>query len=413
MDKGRQSPKLIFEEKKAIKLFLILFYLFFLTYSFFWGSIIPKYTTYGNPGYLREGLGYWLYFFVICLLPIAVYFYKNGNPYIIKYFILIGYILIDIIDNLFRYVGTTKQFASGNVVELLFVFFSPIFVNKKYFWAVSIGVVGKYCFLGLVLQDMDVIPPIGTTVILIAISYILLIRFYSYIQSLKNAYEELRQKEKLAVIGQMAAAIGHEIRNPLASLKGFAQLQHERFPETSDYYPIMIQEIDRIDIIVNDLMYIGRPRAFQIEQANMKEIICYTLSIMEQQAEAQGVKVETKFEEQMPLIECDEKHLKQVMINLLKNAIEAMTDGGTIKIAAQSLYNSKIVISVEDEGCGISNEEIPHLTTPFYTTKKSGTGLGLMVTDQIIKEHNGDFFVESERGKGTKVTVTLPIVQKR
>ncbi|WP_066393360.1 ATP-binding protein [Neobacillus mesonae] len=412
MNEGRQSPKLIFEEKKAIKLFLWLFYIFFITYSLFWSVIIPKYTTFKHSENFMDGLGIWLYITVIGILPASIYIIKKGNLYFVKYFVFISYVVIDIVDNILRYFGTNKTFASGNIVELLFVFFAPIFVNKKYFWTVSLGIIGKYCFIGILLQDSDVLLPVISTIILVAISYILLTRFNSYIQSLTAAQEELHQKEKLALIGQMAAAIGHEIRNPLASLKGFAQLQHERFPEQNEYYPIMIQEIDRIDIIVNDLMFIGKPKSVQIEPTNMKDIIEYTVSIMRQQAIVQNIGIESSYAEHLPLIGCDEKHLKQVFINLLKNAIEAMPDGGTIKLNVQYLEDAGIIVSIEDEGCGIKSEDIPNLTVPFYTTKKSGTGLGLVVTNQIIKEHNGNINIESDLGKGTKVIVTLPVCQK-
>ncbi|MCM3569164.1 ATP-binding protein [Neobacillus mesonae] len=412
MDERRRFPNLIYEEKKAIKLFLWLFYIFFFSYNVLWYLIIPKYTNFGDQDYLKQGLGDWLYIAVIVLLPISYFFKKKGSPYIIKYFVFLGYIFIDIIDNLLRYLGTDTPFASGNIVELLFVFFAPIFVNKRYFWTVSFGIIGKYLFLGIVLQDTDVIMPIAVTIILIAISFILLSRFNSYIESLKNVYEELRIKEKQAVIGQMAAAIGHEIKNPLASLKGFAQLQYEKFPDKSNYYPIIIQEIDRIDFIVNDLMYIGKPKAFQIEKVNIKQIINYTISLMEQQAEAQGIEITSSFAKNLPLIECDDKHLKQVFINLLKNAIEAMTEGGVIKITAVPNEEEKVVVSIKDEGCGIKEEDISNLLVPFYTTKKGGTGLGLVVTNQIIKDHHGDLKLESTFGKGTEVTVTLPIEWK-
>ena len=128
-----------------------------------------------------------------------------------------------------KYYGTTKDFASGNIVELLFIFFSPVFVNKKYFWTDVIRDYWKVClFRNNFARYANVLPPVVLSFILSAIASILLIRFYSYINSLNSVHEELRQKEKLAVIGQMAAAIGHEIRNPLSSLKGFTQLQQER-----------------------------------------------------------------------------------------------------------------------------------------------------------------------------------------
>ncbi|MGG1676261.1 ATP-binding protein [Neobacillus sp. NRS-1170] len=412
MNEGIRSPKLLFEEKKAIKLFLWLFYFFFVTFDIFWYFVLPKYTSYGKNDFPESGLGYWLYFWVFSLLPISISFIKKGNPYLVKYIFLLGYLLIDIIDNLLIYFGTSIPFASGNIVELLFLFFSPIFVNKKYFWTVSIGIVGKYLLLGIVLQDANVLPPIIITIILSAIAFILLIRFYSYISSLTSVHEELRQKEKLAVIGRMAAAIGHEIRNPLSSLKGFTQLQQERNPSTNEFYPIMIQEIDRINLIVNDLMYLGKPRVTEFEKASIEKVIAYTLSITQQQAERQGVTIEKMMPVAIPPIECDEKQLKQVFINLIKNAIESMSEGGTIKIITDLLQGQKLHIIIQDEGIGIDDENILNLGEPFFTTKKDGTGLGLMVSNQIIRDHNGEINIESNLGKGTKITVKLPISQK-
>lgn len=413
MSKGIRNPRLIFEEKKAIKLFLWLFYIFFITFDIFWYFILPKFTTYGKDKFPDNGLGYWLYVLVFSLLPISIYIIKKGNPYLVKYIFLAGYLIIDIIDNLIMYLGTSVPFGSGNIVELLFLFFSPIFVNKKYYWTVSIGITGKYILLGLILQDANVLPPIIMTIILSAIAFILLIRIYSYINSLNVVHEELRQKEKLAIIGQMAAAIGHEIRNPLSSLKGFTQLQQERYPNTNDFYPIMIQEIDRINSIVNDLMYLGKPKEIKFEKASIEEIIAYTLSITQQQAERHGVNIETIMKGPLPPIECDEKQLKQVFINLIKNAIESMPEGGEVRVHVKVMEENKMFIFIKDEGCGIADETIINIGEPFYTTKKDGTGLGLMVSNQIIKDHNGEIKIESILRKGTKITVQLPISQKK
>ncbi|MCM3765046.1 ATP-binding protein [Neobacillus niacini] len=413
MKEGKNSPKLIFEEKKAITLFLSLFYLFYFTYEIFWYFILPKYTDYGASHLLNDGLGYWLYFFIIMLLPISLTFIKKGNPYIVKYILLFGFILFDGINSFLVYFGSSQSFASGNIVELLFVFFSPVFVNKQYYWSVTFGLLGRYLLLGLILQDGNVMSPMLGIIILSGIAFILLIRFFSYIKSITNVYEELNQKEKLAVIGQMAAAVGHEIRNPLASLKGFTQLQIETNAAANGYYPIMIQEIDRINSIVDDLMYLGRPREPKYEKANIEQIINYTLSLTNHQAVENGVTVETIKREPIPLIDCDEGRLKQLFINLIKNAIEAMPDGGRVRISIQVLDNQKLEISIEDEGLGISKESINNLFEPFYTTKKDGTGLGLIVSHQIIKDHNGDLRIESEQGNGTRVIVSLPITQRK
>jgi signal transduction histidine kinase len=309
------------------------------------------------------------------------------------------------------YLGTTKPYQEGNIVEVLFIIFSPIFVSKKYFWLVSLGLIGKYVLFFVVLHELQILIPVMIYFILSAIAYVILIRFFSYINTLTSVYDNLRQKEKLAIIGQMATAVGHEIRNPLSSLKGFTQLQKEKYPNTNDYYPIMIQEIDRINSIVSDLMYLGKPREIQFENANIEDIIAYTTSITQQLAEAQGINIETIKEGPISSIDCESNQLKQVFINLIKNAIEAMPEGGRIKIIVKVILGNKLSVAIEDEGCGISEENIPNLAEPFFTTKKEGTGLGLMVTNQIIHDHNGDLKFESNPGKGTKVIVTLPISQ--
>jgi signal transduction histidine kinase len=412
MKEGINYPKLIFEERKAIKLFLWLFYIMFISFDVFWYWILPNLSSQFEIGNPKEGLGYWLFILIGCLLPICIYFINKRNLYIVKYIFLFSYISIDIMDNLLRYLGSTQHFASGNIVEILFIFFSPIFVNKKYFWTVSLGMIGKDLLLGLILKDPGALTPVIIYLILSAIGYILLIRFYSYINSLSRMYEELNQKEKLAVVGQMAAAVGHEIRNPLSSLKGFTQLQNERYPNTNDFYPIMIQEIDRINMIVNDLMYLGKPKEIHFRNESIEEIIAYTLSITRQQAESQVVTIETLMEGPLPPLECDSKQLKQVFINLIKNAIEAMPSGGKIKIIIKVLNGQKMSISIHDDGVGISDDKIQNIGKPFYTTKSDGTGLGLIVTTQIIEDHNGSFNIESRHEEGTKVEVVLPISQK-
>jgi signal transduction histidine kinase len=410
MRESIMNPKLIVEEKKAIKLFLWLFYIFLYTYDIFWYFILPTYFHYGRTSYPKEGLGYWFYILIFLLLPLSIYFIKKDKPYIVKYILILGYVFLDLINQLSKYNGTSHNFSSGNIVELLFLFFTPIFVNKKYYWTVSIGLIGKYLLIGLIIHDAVVAAPIGISIILSLITFIILIRFNSYINSIKLIYKELRNRERLALIGQMATAIGHEIRNPLSSLKGFTQLQKESYPNTNDYYPIMIQEIDRISGIVNDLMYLGKPSSIKFEKGSMEAILEYTLAITHQQAESSGVTVNTLINGQIPPLDCDEKKLKQVFINLIKNAIESMSEGGTIKITVVVTNANNLSISIEDEGCGIAEEDIDNLGEPFFSRKLDGTGLGLLVTKQIIKDHKGQFNIKSTLGKGTIVELILPII---
>ncbi|TDL66588.1 two-component sensor histidine kinase [Rhodococcus qingshengii] len=404
------TSKLFYEERKATKIFLGLFYIFYISFELIYYYIFPN--IYGR-GITRpqEGLGIWIYIILFGLFPLAIYFIKQGNPYIVKYLYIYSFIVVDTVHNILIYYGTDKSFASGDIAEVVFILFSPIFINKKYFWTVSAGMVLKYIILGIILLDVQVVVPTVIYIILSAIAFIILIRFDSYIGSLTKVHEELRQNEKLAVIGQMAAAIGHEIRNPLSTLKGFTQLQQERYPNTNDFYPIMIQEIDRINSIVNDLMYLGKPKEVKFVTANIEEIIAYTLSITQQQAERNKVTIETTIAGPLPPIDCDSHQLKQVFINLIKNAIESMPDGGRVMINVGVLGGNKMEISIRDEGCGIDDGLIPNLGEPFYTTKTEGTGLGLMVSNQIIQDHQGEITFKSIVGNGTMVIVTIPIVQ--
>jgi signal transduction histidine kinase len=413
MRESIMNPKLIVEEKKAIILFLWLFNLLYISYDFFYYFLYPILTKNQKVGLPKDGLGYWIYILIIGLIPLSIYYIKKNNPYIVKYFYIAGYLVITFINDLLVYGGTAKHFEDGNIVEVLMLLYSPIFVNKKYLWAITGALIGKDIFFGFMLHDPGVLVPITIYAILTAIAYILVVRFNSYINSLTEVHEELRHKEKLAIVGQMATAIGHEIRNPLSSLKGFAQLQKEIYPNTNDYYPIMIQEIDRINSIVNDLMYLGKPKSVKFEKASIEEIIAYTISITFQQAERQSVLVETLIDNPIPLVDCDQKQLKQVFINLIKNAIEAMIEGGKILINIKTLEGKKVCITIEDEGPGVPEEIINNLGKPFFTTKLNGTGLGLMVTNQIIKDHNGEMKIESNLGKGTKVIVSLPLIQNK
>jgi signal transduction histidine kinase len=412
MKYGINSPKLILEERKTIKFFIWLFYIFFIAYEIFINYLMPLYAKEGKIGIPNEGLGLLFHVAVIGILPVAIYFLKKGNPYIVKYLFLFSFLLIEMINDFLIFSGSDKPYGSGSIVELLFVFFSPIFVNKKFLLVTAISMIGKYIVLGSVLQESRVILPIITFTIISAIAFFLLSRFNSYIKALTSVHEELRKKEKLAVIGQMATAIGHEIRNPLSSLRGFTQLQQERHPNNSEYAPIMIQEIDRINSIVNDLMYLGKPKFITFEKASIEEIIAYTLSITKQQAESQGVMVDTIMEGPLPPLDCDANQLKQVFINLIKNGIESMPNGGRIRVNIKVIEEKKMLISIQDEGCGIADQDILSLGEPFYTTKQDGTGLGLMVTNQIINDHKGEIKIESTLNKGTTVSVILPIVQK-
>ncbi|MEH6987387.1 ATP-binding protein [Cytobacillus firmus] len=408
--KGFNQDTLIKEETKAVTLFIWLFYIILALYDLFYYYLLPL-NTGGNPGLPKGGLGWGYYLANIGLLPFALYLIRMGRLFQVKYLFFAGFFLIDFSNSMLIYLGESKEFQSGSAVELLFIIFAPIFVNKRYFWIVSGGMIGKYLLAGLLLSSQKVMVPIVLMVIFSSVSYVLLNRFYSYIHSLTHVFQELRQTEKLAAVGQIASAVGHEVRNPLAALRGFTQLQMEKHPEDSDRYKMMIEEIDRINLIADDLMILSKPRQPMFKRVELNAVIHYVLSIIKEQAANQNIHFETENLKSLPKVQCDEHMLKQAFINLIKNAVESMTEGGTIVISAKLAGGGQVLISIKDEGCGIDAENMERVVDPFYTTKPDGTGLGLMVTKQIMNEHKAEIIFESEVGKGTIVNLIIPIEQ--
>ncbi|RHW41500.1 two-component sensor histidine kinase [Neobacillus notoginsengisoli] len=405
-----QNKKMEQEELKALKFCIWLFYISFIGVDLLFYVFFPNLLGIYGSGAPFRGIGFWYYIIGLTLLPISIFMYKRKKIYFIKYFYFIGFNVLDLINNILIYKDKNIIFQSGNFSEVVFFLFTPIFISKRYFWTVTIGILIKYLVTGIVLHTNETIAPMTLLTVISAITYILLIRFKSYLNSLSVVYEEMNQKEKLIGIGQMATGIAHEIRNPLTSLKGFVQLQQELKHEEKDFFPIMKQEIDRINSIVDDLMILGKPSVVSsFDKVNIKDIVDYGLSIAEQFARGTEIKFIKEYDNRNPeYIRGDEKQLKQVVINLVKNSIESMPDKGTVKVSIKIEGQDKVVLSIADEGNGISEDNLQKLFEPFFTTKKDGTGLGLMVSNQIIKEHKGLIQVDSKLGKGTKVDIIFP-----
>ncbi|SDN61003.1 two-component system, sporulation sensor kinase A [Fictibacillus solisalsi] len=225
----------------------------------------------------------------------------------------------------------------------------------------------------------------------------------------KKTEEMLRKSDKLSVLGQLAAGVAHEIRNPLTSIKGFLQLLESKAQDNNEYYEIMLSEIDRINSIVSEFMVLAKPQVMNLVPTNLTQLLRHVISLLETQAILMNVQIHFHAEENLPLVSSADSQLKQVFINLLKNSIEAMPEGGNIYISVRQ-QAELLSVSFTDEGCGIPKELLPTLGEPFYTTKEKGTGLGLMVCYKIIENHGGTIQVASEVGQGSTFTVILPIL---
>ncbi|MEI4801589.1 PAS domain S-box protein [Bacillus sp. FJAT-51639] len=222
--------------------------------------------------------------------------------------------------------------------------------------------------------------------------------------------ELLRKSEKLAVVGQLAAAIAHEIKNPLTAMKGFMQLLKTVENESNHHYiNIVSSEIDRIESITNEFMAIAKPQAVKIQPNDISMLMNQVVMLLEPQALMNNIQIRAEVMSNIPMIDCEGNQLKQVFINILKNAIESMPTGGEISIQVDRADDNQINIRFMDQGCGIPQERIPYLGEPFYSIKEEGIGLGLMICYKIIEMHQGKIWIESEVNKGTTIDVTLPI----
>ncbi|MGD8192192.1 ATP-binding protein [Brevibacillus ginsengisoli] len=224
----------------------------------------------------------------------------------------------------------------------------------------------------------------------------------------KQAEELLRKSDKLTVAGELAAGIAHEIRNPLTSLKGFVQLLESETATKQEYYQIMHGEIDRINRIVNDFLTLAKPQMTQVVRMSVQPILQNVISLLEPQLLLLNMQVKVRVSADLPLIVCEESQLKQLFINIIKNSMEAMPHGGSIRIRVKRKNEREVVIRFLDHGSGIPKERMERLGEPFYTTKEKGTGLGLMMCYKIVEAHNGRIEMISELGKGTNVDILLP-----
>ncbi|MFT4429249.1 PAS domain S-box protein [Bacillus velezensis] len=228
----------------------------------------------------------------------------------------------------------------------------------------------------------------------------------------KELEERLRKSDTLHVVGELAAGIAHEIRNPMTALKGFIQLlQGSIEGEYSLYFNVITSELKRIESIITEFLILAKPQAILYEEKDVTQIMKDTADLLNAQANLVNVQIHLNLTGNIPPIYCEPNQLKQVFINILKNAIEVMPGGGNIYVTIQSSDQDHILISIQDEGTGISEDKLKRLGEPFYTTKDRGTGLGLMVSYKIIEEHQGRIHVESEEGKGTVFHLTLPVRQ--
>ncbi len=232
------------------------------------------------------------------------------------------------------------------------------------------------------------------------------------ITQIRKIEEMIDQTEKMSLIGHLATGLAHEIRNPLTSIRGFVQLINSGSTLSNLHTKIMIDEIDRINLILSEMLVLGKEEEILFKEKDLLNILKQVVMFMEGQANLTNVGLELQKQEfEQIIIYCDENQIKQLFINLIKNGIEAMPDGGIIIIEV-AIQDGFVVIKVHDEGVGMSEIQKSRIGDPFYSTKEKGTGLGLVVSKKIISQHQGLIEFESELKKGTTAIVSIPLHKK-
>lgn len=254
--------------------------------------------------------------------------------------------------------------------------------------------------------------PLSSAFILLNILFTLV----QYIILRRKTQQERQQNEaqKLELIGTLAASTAHEIRNPLTGISGFIQLLQKKYHSEEDqlYFSVIEEEIKRINQIVSEFLVLGKPTAEKWQNNSVKEIVSEIMPIVFSEANLYNVEVDLQINTICDVgVYCTKDHIKQVVLNVAKNSLEAMPNGGHLKIMIEA-EKEQVIIKVKDTGEGIPEEMLKHIFLPFITSKEKGTGLGLVVCKRIISMYGGTIDIQSDVNKGTTVLIKLPSAHK-
>lgn len=244
----------------------------------------------------------------------------------------------------------------------------------------------------------------------------------------KKLEDEARRNQTLARLGGLVAGLAHEVKNPLGGIKGAAQLLAQRFadqPEIGEYTGVMIREIDRLSRLVEQLLTLGAPPPPTLVAVNIHKVLHEVLALMRTELSAHGIAVRLQIDPSLPDVYGEEAQLTHVFLNLVKNALEAMRQGGSLTVTTRMETDFYILrrpvsavrgsgkflrVEIADTGSGFALADLERVFEPFFTTKPRGSGLGLAICERIVAAHGGDIHAENARGGGAVVTVTLPVV---
>jgi two-component system, sporulation sensor kinase E len=234
----------------------------------------------------------------------------------------------------------------------------------------------------------------------------------------KGKEARLRRAESLASLTTLAAGVAHEIKNPLGSIGIHMQLIQKSLKQgesneerLQEYIDVVNEEVERLNKIVVDFLFAVRPMDVELRDGDVNQVIRDLIGFVRYELEENGIQVEEDLEEELPAVELDEKYLKQALMNIVKNAMSAMPEGGTLRVSTIN-RREEVEIRVSDNGVGMSEDVLEKIFEPYFTTRDFGSGIGLTLVYKVVKEHRGEISVNSQEGRGTAFIISLPVPQR-
>lgn len=295
-------------------------------------------------------------------------------------------------------------------------FYKDYFLKEKVKWkaALLIGAVYTIVYTVIIYSELDFLPRNFYLVYFICfnVSFFSTVLLIQRLITINQRLEETAYLDKLSIVGQMAAAIAHEVRNPLTTVRGLIQFlsKDTEDQKLKEFAPLILDELDRTNKIITDYLTLVKPGNPDLKVLPLGQLIEDTIALITPYGSLHNASIHFDKDGINDQIIADEHHVKQCLINIVKNAIEA-TEGkeGLITLYKHSYTKNEVTLAIDDNGKGMSEEELQQIGLPFYTTKTKGTGLGTMVISRLIRDIGGNVQYESKPDEGTRVLLTLPV----